>query len=39
MQLVYPDYSTQSTNPQKSDFLNSLKSIATEFTKGLTSIK
>lgn len=39
MQLVYPDYSTQSTNPKKSDFLNSLKSIATEFTKGLTSIK
>jgi len=39
MQLVYPDYSTQSTNPQKSDFLNSLKSIATEFKKGLTSIK
>ena len=38
-QLVYPDYSTQSTNPQKSDFLNALKSIATEFTKGLTSIK
>lgn len=27
------------SSPQKSDFLNSLKSIATEFTKGLTSIK